>query len=493
MQLALVLDGDSSTPLYRQLCEAVKKAIYDGLLRPGDALPSTRELSDSLGLSRFTIRRGYEELASQGFVEPSRGAGTFVSKTLPARTEEARKAARVVIDDLIPLPRSAYSEKVNEVQQRVSARSDLFVELNYGMPTTEDLPLALWRQLLLRHCRFADKTMLEYLGDPLGYEPLREALSGYISRARGIRCSADQIAIFSGSQHALDLLCRVLFDAGEHVAMEEPGYPGARRTFMSHGAIVHPVPVDSQGLSVEALSAMDVPIKVVYTTPSHQDPTSVAMSVSRRQELLKWARKNGAVIVEDDNDSEYRYGSGTVPALQGLDEGDCVVYLSTFWKTLGPVVVLGFIVLPQRLLMRFTLAKSMVERDFPTLEQAALADFINEGHFERHIRRTKQVYAKRRQTLVFHLTKALRNNIEISKETAGMQLLARFPEVNGISEARVIEAAERANLSIMSTFAYYMGESPTGEFVIPFAHLSEAEIERRVELFAQTLMASHSV
>src|SRR5262249_2302285 len=154
-------------------------------------------------------------------------------------------------------------------------------------------------------------------------------------------------------------------------------------------------------------------IKLVYTTPSHQDPTAVAMSVSRRQQLLAWARKNGAIIVEDDNDSEYRYGSGVVPALQGLDDADCVVYLSTFWKTLGPVVVLVFIGLPQRLVMRYTLAKAMVERDFPTLEQAALADFINEGHLERHIRRTRQTYSKRRQTLVFHLTQALRGNIEI--------------------------------------------------------------------------------
>lgn len=482
MNLALVLAPESGLPLYRQLAEALKRAIESGQLKPGEPLPSTRELSEALSISRFTVRKSYDDLASQGFVEPAQGSGTYVSLTLPGKVSQLKESgARIA--EISPLPLSSYGRSVLETQEKISTTAELYRHLNFGMPTRDQLPLKIWKQLVLKYLRFDHPQTLTYAADPLGFLPLREAICQYIRRARAVNCSAEQIAIFSGSQHALDTLCRILIDEGDHVAMEEPGYPGIRRTFMTQGAIVHPIGVDGDGLIVEELAEVNQPVKLVHTTPSHQDPTAVALSLTRRQELLSWAAKNGALIIEDDNDSEYRYGSNPLPSLQALDENDCVIYVSTFWKTLGPLVVMGFLVLPHRLLNTYVLAKSIVARDFPLSEQCILADFIAEGHLERHIRRTRALYSERRRTLVFELTRHLKDKLEISRETAGMQLVVRFHPA--IDDDFILECAEQADLAMVPTRRYYARSAPKGEFLVPFAHMDPEVISRRVQDFAQ--------
>jgi GntR family transcriptional regulator/MocR family aminotransferase len=293
-----------------------------------------------------------------------------------------------------------------------------------------------------------------------------------------------QVAIFSGTQSALDLLGRMLLNADDLVAIENPGFPGARRSLLTHNARVVPISVDRNGLMVDRLYQYEN-IKLVYVTPSHQAPLGIVMSLPRRMELLKWSERTGGLIIEDDLDSEYRYGEKPVPALQGLDDGDSVIYLSNFWKVLFPVVRIGFVVLPRRLVKPMHRAKSLIERDFPLLEQRALTHFINDGHLERHIRRSRAKYAKRRASLVQALTRLFRKHITISDVSSGMHMIVTFNA--DYDETIVLRCARSAGVPIVSTHTHYLTEPKAHEYMIGFAHAEETQITSAIERFAQEL------
>jgi GntR family transcriptional regulator / MocR family aminotransferase len=437
-------------------------------------------------VSRFTVIRSYEELASQGYIQTISGSGTFVNKEIPrefssfVHTEE--EAAELATK---PLTLSDYGQRIFSSPDIESANAELFPELNYGAPSLDQLPLNRWREVLNKSARFQDNMLFEYTSDPFGYPELREAIAGYLIRARSVKCTPDQVAVFSGAQSATDLIGRMLLNPGDAVAVENPGFPGARRSLMTHDVKVVPIPVDGHGLQVEVLHQHPEKIKLVYVTPSHQDPTGTVMSLPRRLELLKWAERTGGLIIEDDFDSEYRYGEKPVPALQGLDEGDNVIYLSSFWKVLFPVVRMGFLVLPRRLTAPMHRAKSLIERDFPLLEQRALTDFINEGHLERHIRRTRAMYAKRRAALVQVLTRLFRKRITISDVSAGMHMLVTFS--SDMDDAQIARAARNAHVPMVSSSNHYMIDPKPHEYLIGFAHGDEQQITSAIERFAQEL------
>jgi GntR family transcriptional regulator/MocR family aminotransferase len=342
--------------------------------------------------------------------------------------------------------------------------------------------------VLNKNARFSDQALLSYTSDPLGYAPLREAICGYLIRSRSVRCLPEQIIVFPGAQAALDLVCRMLVRQGDKAAVENPGFPGARRSLLMNGARLCPIDIDSNGLMVERLYELDAPVRLCYVTPSHHDPTGVVMSLPRRLELLNWAESHQAIIIEDDYDSEFRYGDKPVPSLQGLDEHDEVIYLSTFWKVLFPVVRLAYLVVPQRLVDAFQRAKSLTDRDFQLLEQRALADFINEGHLERHIRRTRAIYARRRVALVQALTRHFRKRLDISDISAGMHVLVHFPAE--MSHEQVMQGAHKARVPLVSSRSHYFdGEGKPNEFLVGFAHANEEEIHAAIERFAQELAA----
>jgi GntR family transcriptional regulator/MocR family aminotransferase len=259
----------------------------------------------------------------------------------------------------------------------------------------------------------------------------------------------------------------------------------------AHDVRILGVPVDKEGLVVEVLYNSDERIKLVYVTPSHQDPTGAVMSVARRQELLKWAREAGAFLLEDDYDSEYHYGDKPVPALQGLDQSDCVIYLSSFWKVLFPVVRIAFLVLPKRLTQITSRAKSFIERDFPLLEQVALTEFLNDGTLERQIRRTKGVYAKRRASLMLALTRRLKEYLTTSGASAGMHVIVRFHGDLNIDHIK--ECARLSQLPMASTANHYQTESNEREFMISFAHHTEESLTAKVEAFADLLLSIDAV
>jgi GntR family transcriptional regulator/MocR family aminotransferase len=310
------------------------------------------------------------------------------------------------------------------------------------------------------------------------------AISHYLARARAVQCDSEQIIITNGTQQALDLVMRLLVDPGDSIAMEDPGYLSARRVFLSHGVNLLPVPVDDSGLMVEKLAnSYEERIRMVYVTPSHQFPTGSTLSLPRRLELLLWAQQHDALILEDDYDSEYRYGDRPIPALQGLDQSDCVIYIGTFSKVLFPSLRIGYLVVPPHLVSLFAQVKWLSDRQLPTLEQKILAEFIADGYLESHIRKMRSLYDQRRQVLVQALNTHFGEQVTIFGENAGIHIMVKFD--THLSDETIIERAERVGVGLMSARSSYLNSWSQGEFIFGYAELDEIQIQEGISRLAQ--------
>ena len=371
------------------------------------------------------------------------------------------------------------------------------INFRTGCPALDEFPLRQWRRLMIKHYRAKDDSMLDvkdcvtldYAPDSQGYGPLREAIAGYLRHARAVKCDADQVVIVNGAQQAVDLIAKLLIDQGDQVAIENPGYLGARRVFLAHGAELLPAPVDESGIVVDALTSKSKGgLKLVYVTPSHQFPTGVTLTLARRLDLLCWAEKTGAMIVEDDYDSEFRFGSRPIPSLQGLANGDSVIYVGTFSKVLFPSLRIGYLVAAPSLARVFARAKWLADRQSPAVEQRVLADFINEGHLERHLRRMRTLYGARRQTLVRAFETFFGDRVKILGGNAGMHLMIRL--LSGLDDDEIERRARASGVGLVSARPYYLGgERPNnmGEFVLGYAGLSERRIREGVRRLAKIL------
>ena len=485
MDLAITLDGNA-VPLHRQLYEELRRAILSGRLLPRQRIPSTRSLAKSLGISRTTVTQSYEQLLSEGYLQTIVGSGTFVSAQLPddllrsTPVEEAQKIARKQIK------LSKYAADLSATDIPGITEPDAPISFRYGRPAFDQFPIELWRKLLSRHCR-SDLNWLDYATDPLGYKPLRQAIARYLSRSRAVQCEPDQVMITNGTQQALYLVTRLLINPGEAIALEEPGYLGARRTFLTQGAKLLPVAVDESGLVVQYLANYPPEsIKLVYVTPSHQFPTGAVLSLPRRLELLSWAQQTGTMIIEDDYDSEYRYGDRPIPALQGLDQSDLVLYIGTFSKVLFPSLRIGYLVLPQSLIPVFTRAKWLADRHSPLLEQAVLADFIEEGHLERHIRQMRTHYDQRRQALVQALNFHLGERATILGDNAGIHLMVRLH--TNLSDEEIILRAAQVGVGMVTAQPHYLKANRTGEFIFGYSELTAQQLQEGIRRLAQVLV-----
>ncbi|MGK5557614.1 PLP-dependent aminotransferase family protein [Actinomadura kijaniata] len=406
MDVHVSLDGrrDLAGQIYRQL----RDAVLDGRLRPGDPVPPTRELARRLAVSRTTVGVAYDRLIGEGFLEGRSGAGTYVRAT-----REAPRGAPAAS----PLrPRAVWHDLAAWPARLPGARYDFRV----GLPDPGLFPFAEWRRLMAAELRPTARA-LSGAWDPAGLDVLREAVARHVGVSRSVRADAADVVITAGIQQALDLVCRVLLEPGATVAMEDPGYPPARLLFRSLGLRVHGVPVDAEGLRVDALPG---DARAVYVTPSHQFPLGMAMSLPRRRALLEWARHREVVIVEDDYDTEYRYGGRPVEPLQSLDTDGRVIYLGTFSKAMLPVLRLGFLVAPAALRRAFRAARyvSSWHSDLPV--QAALARFVDEGMLARHLRRSRREYQARHEHLVELLERDFAGRLDVVPSEAGLHLSA---------------------------------------------------------------------
>jgi GntR family transcriptional regulator/MocR family aminotransferase len=350
------------------------------------------------------------------------------------------------------------------------------------LPALDLFPTTLWAQVAGRRLRRASVDLLRGC-DPLGYAPLRRAVADYLHDVRGVECAPEQVAIVSGVQEALDLVARLFLNPGDGVYIENPCYPGAALTFEAVGAKLGDLPLDNEGVLVPREPRPGV--RLIYVTPAHQFPVGVSMSLARRLALLDWARRSDALIFEDDYDSEFRYAGPPVPALQGLDRDGLVLFAGSFSKVLFPSIRLGYLVLPSDLVERAAAMKSVANRFAPLLEQAVLSDFITEGHFGRHVRRMRRVYAERLAVLLESARQSLAGLLEISEVDAGLQTTGWLgKEING---AAAMAAAARRRVDVMSLSRYSRTPLAREGLVVGFAAVDVHEIRRGVRDLAIAL------
>ena len=482
MELALVIDAALPAPLHQQIYSQLRLAILSGRLRSGQRLPASRMLAKSLGLSRTTIIQGYDQLISEGYLETRPGAGTYVCSQLPELSLEAGTVDCQHQTD-VPIALSINGQRIKQAQIKVF-RKPFEISFRYGQPALDLFPTELWRKLLSKHCRTTTH-WLDYADNSLGDWHLRRALANYLQHSRAVRCTPEQVIITNGSQQALSLITQLLVNPDDSVAVEEPGYRGARYILKASGAKLLPIALDRDGLIVDKLSEYDTSPRLVYVTPSHQFPTGVLMSLHRRLALLQWAWKTDALIIEDDYDSEYRYGGRPIPSLQGLDNYGSVLYVGTFSKVLFPSIRLGYLVLPEALVDVFGKAKWLSDRQSPSLTQYALREFITDGHLERHIRKMRLCYSQRREALVNALHRHFGTGVEILGDNAGLHVMVKLP-VN-LSDDEVIARAANVGVEMCSARIQYEVPCNTGEFVFGYTTIHETQIDEGIHRVAQAL------
>ena len=474
---ALTLDAGSLTPLHRQIYFEIRNAILDGRLRPGARLPASRALARDLSISRNTVTTAFDQLVAEGYVEARTGAGSFVPAHLPKEQTSVDAANVEQLADRAPSPPSPSKRALSLMSMagEPAARKPF----SPGLPEVERFPFKEWARLLGRHWR--RPTRDDLTGAAPGGDPrLCRAVADHLATARAVFCRPEQVIVTTGSRQALDLAARVLIDPGDPVWIEEPGYRPTAAVLGAAGARIIPVPVDDEGLSlVDGLRMAPHP-RLICISPSHQYPLGVTMSLGRRLDLLEAARAAGSFLLEDDYDSEYRYAGRPLAALQGLDQGGQVIYLGTFSKVMFPGVRLGYMVVPDHLLDTFLKVRILIDAHPSSIAQAALADFIEEGHLASHIRRMRPLYAERQAALIHNLD-ALNDRLSVTPADAGMHLVARFRD--GTDDQAISKAATGAGVQAPPLSRHYHGAREGSGLVLGYAG---ADIET-IQSAARTL------
>ena len=474
----IAVDRKVPKALHRQIYDAYRLSVIKGALRPGQRIPSSRELASELGVSRFPVINAYAQLVAEGYLESRLGSGTRVSNALPDRFTSAQPGAKRTLEDSGARTIAQRTSVLPRFERPPWLRGQ--GAFTVGQVATDQFPKQIWWNLVARRCRSLDSRALEY-GDPMGSRRLRDQLAGYLRTARSVSCEPDQIMIVSGSQQAIDIASRVLLDSGSAVWVEEPGYVFARDALALSSCRIVPVPVDAEGINVIAGIERCPRARAAVVTPSHQFPLGVTMSAARRLQLLEWATRTGAWIIEDDFDSEFRYESEPISSLHGLDSNARVVYIGTFSKVLTPALRLGYVVIPKDLVERFLVIRRAMDLGPPTFYQEVVADFIGEGHFGRHIRRMRVLYEQRRTALVESIQHAFGSSVEILGDKAGLQLVVASPK--GTRDRDIAEQAARRGLWIWPLSTAYLSEVARPGFILGFGNVTAEEIPAAVRKF----------
>ena len=483
----------SDVPIYRQVYNNLRQSILSGALPAKSQMPSTRFLARQLAVSRMTVVNAYEQLQAEGYIEGVSGSGTYVAAVLPEELLEIKSKARRGGDS------SANKQPKLSKRGRQFARFDhanlrasrtdatAFSAFRYGLPAMDAFPFDVWARLASRRLQKMSMSLFGS-GNPAGFAPLRRAVAAYLQTSRAVRCQPEQVLICAGAQQALSLIAQVLVDEKDAVWMEDPCYLGVRNAFVATGARIVSVPIDREGFDLQFALEKNKNARLVCVTPSHQFPLGVVMSLARRLALIEWARGADAWIVEDDYDSEFRYSGRPLASLQGLDEsGERVIYVGTFSKTIFPALRLGYLVVPENLVDVFTAARALSDNHSPTIDQAILTDFIEEGHFTRHIRRMRFLYAERQNALVAAAKKDLAGLLNISKDEAGMHVIGWLPEL--VDDKIASEKAKEYGVETNSLSAYYLKPIPhqRGGLILGYTAFSAGQIRNGIERLAKAL------
>ncbi len=473
----LSLDKSLGTPLFQQVYQQLREAILHGELAPGSRLPASRALARREQVARVTIMQAYEQLQAEGYIVSRRGSGTYVADDIIDLQLEAETASFI--------PRLSSWGKRVLAHEAASSRNKVRPEIDFGFGRSFShiFPYDVWRRLLARYLS-TDDIMLSRYGSVAGFTPLRQAVAAYLERQRGVRCSAEQVVIISGAQQALDILARLLISSGDEVLVETPGYRDAFTLFEVNGATLVPLIVDDEGFPVEDIPQLCC-ARLAFVTPSHQFPRGGTLPLARRLALLEWALEQPAYIIEDDYDSELRYDGRPLASLQGLDEGGHVIYLGTFSKVLFPALRLGYIVLPPSLIKPFLSAKQLVDRGAPTLTQAAVADFIDEGHFERHLRRLRKAYGARRRVLVDALNSHMRENVHYVNDPAGLHIMLSLDP--SCREREIVQQAAEMGVGVYPGAPYHLEKPAPPSILLGYSGLDAGQITEGVRRLGNIL------
>jgi GntR family transcriptional regulator/MocR family aminotransferase len=505
--LLIPISPDAREPLQEQIYRGLRDAILSGRLAPGARLPSTRTLAADLQVARNTVVPVYEQLRAEGLIAGRAGGGTRVAAVLPdaflrvsggavhrtgARRVRVAAPAPTRTNGAAPNPDPPREPRVSAAAAAVaSTEMGIWRDGNprpfrLGVPDHDAFPAELWGSLLARRWRRSGRALLA-AGDPRGYAPLRQAIAEYVAAARAVRCTPDQVIVTGGAQPALALAARALLDPGDAVWVEEPGYGAVKAALVGVGARLVPVPVGPGGIRVDEGVRRAPSARVACVTPSNQHPLGGAMDLPTRIALLEWAGQNDAWIIEDDYDSEFRFIGRPLPSLQGLDPCERVVYVGTFSKTLSPALRLGFMVVPTALAPVFSALCSGTHRYPPALEQAVLADFIAEGHFARHVRRTRALYSQRVTLFREIAAQELDGLLEVPPVEAGLRLLGWLPE--GVSDLCVRDEAGRRGVDVEPLSVHRAEKGGRGGLLLGFAAYNGHATRRAMQELAAAIRA----
>jgi len=460
----LAIDRQSGIPHYQQLYQQLRALLLRRALRPGMRLPSTRALSSDLGMARNTVVAVYEQVATEGFIETSPGKRARVAD-LPENESGLDHGAPAPLYESLSCRGRAL---LNQEHGWAPTQGLLFQP---GMPEMKEFPFSAWRRLLSAQIRLSSSDGFGYHSFA-GHPALREAIASYVEASRGVRCSASQVIVTSGAQGALNVLASLFTDPGDCVLLEEPGYTGAQGAFVSAGAKLLPLGVSENGWRLEDVETSRP--RLIYLTPSCQFPLGVTMRMEQRLRLLELARSAGAWIIEDDFDSEYRFSTKPIPAMQGVDDACRTIYLGTFAKTLFPSLRIGFLVMPGAFDEKVAKALFLLGQTAPLFLQAALADFINEGHFAKHLRRMRRLYARRRSLFMELTPRYLGDWLEPLKGESGLQTVWRLK--GGIEDKAMARAALDASISATPLSIHYRHGSPEHGLILGFASADERDM-----------------
>lgn len=489
--ISISLDRKHKDSLQEQIFVQVQQAILTGRLAPGTRLPATRPLASELGVSRNTILGAFDRLVSEGYLEGRRGSGMQVSVVLPEHLLNIRNRDKMAPTNPHAVGKlSRLSGQLSNPHYRSRHTPSGLRAFRPGLPDLEHFPFKIWSRTLARFWRHPPHDLL-LTGDLGGYRPLRASIAAYLNNVRGINCRTEQVFITSGAQQALDLIARVIIDPGDDVWVENPGYAGLRSTFTAAEAVINPISVDTQGLSVTEGRQKAPDAVLAAVTPSHQYPLGITMSLSRRLELLDWAKEANAWILEDDYDSDFRYAGKPLSALQGLDDSGRVIYVGTFSKVLFPSLRLGYVVVPQALLGPFTEMRAAID-DYPALAlQPVLHAFMEEGHFASHIRKLRRLYAERQEMLISALKSHAEGLLSTSPHEAGTHLVASLNPAYEISDLEAARRAGAVGLVTPALSSFYDGDVKREGLLLGYAGLNEYEIDRDVQRLVAALIWDH--
>ncbi|MGI8811921.1 MAG: PLP-dependent aminotransferase family protein [Pyrinomonadaceae bacterium] len=477
----------SNIPIYRQIYESVRRAILSGAMQGGSRIPSSRSLSAELGVSRMTVINAYDQLFAEGYLEGKIGSGTFVAGELP---EELLTTPKVREIKTVARPRELNLSRLGEQLERDGQQllreplSTRFQPFQNGLTAVDSFPFDTWGRIAARLSRSGPHAVIRG-NDLAGFRPLREAIAAHLRSARAVRCEPEQVIVTAGAQQGLALVSAVLLEPRDNVWIEDPGYNSARDLFSLSGAQLVPVPVDGDGIDLEAAAHSGKKPKLIYVTPSHQYPLGMTMSLGRRLSLIETARAARAWVVEDDYDSEFRYSGRPIASLQGLDIEGRVIYVGTFSKTIFPSLKLGCLVVPPDLVDVFTAARTVTGAQSPMIDQAVLAEFISEGHFARHIRRMRTLYQERQKFLVEQVHRHLAGFLEMTPGDAGMHLVGWLPE--GFNDREVAMRADELDIRLSAISDHSIMSYPRMGLIFGYAAFNEKQTRRGVAKIAVLL------